>query len=537
MDITLETVLSHNTILAGTILFVLGAWFFYGRRQSRAREPLAALLFYSGFWLMAYSLQLHSNAPVYALQWVRGLYIIASFLPFFFYVLLHTVAKGQMPSQRVQVVLALPSFVLMWVIVNSSLIIERFGWSLSMGPAMVVFQSHYVIMMTACVALVITDFRELYDRLRARVFHLVIALVAALGGLFVVLQIINMQTTIEGNWLGGLTAATVLSGMLVAVYALDRRDFTLQMKIVGLEIFFLIIVLALVMEVAIAPEFITFSVRLAVMLVVLLYGVLAVRSFSREVTVLKERERLHHDLERTNQRLLVSDRTKSRLLSFASHQLRAVIGGIKGYLDMLVSGDFGKLEDRQKTVAGVCLVAADRLGDTVETFLDVALVERGELRLRPEEVDPTEFIKRAIREFAPMAEKKKISLSYELPEIPMRPVKVDPRRLYHAIANLINNAINYTDHGGITVQAGQVGDQFIVSVHDTGIGLDQTAQRHVADLFHRGLEAVRFESTGGSGLGLHIAKVIVDAHGGQLFFESRGKGKGSKFGFKVPIGG
>jgi signal transduction histidine kinase len=74
-----------------------------------------------------------------------------------------------------------------------------------------------------------------------------------------------------------------------------------------------------------------------------------------------------------------------------------------------------------------------------------------------------------------------------------------------------------------------------VRVIDSGIGLDDTSRRHVEDLFHRGLEAVRFESSCGSGLGLYVAKVIIDAHDGELFFSSGGVGNGSVFGFWVPL--
>lgn len=536
MDFTfLTTVLTHNTILSGTLLFVLGAWFYFGRRTNKTREALSALLLYSALWLMAYSLQFNSEDLVSRTYWIRSLYVIAAFLPFFFYVLVDTIARGKPPIQKFQVLIATPGLAMFLVIYWSHLMLNRIHWKFSVGPAMIVFQGYYALMTAAAIAVMVTNHRKLKEKIGRSYYYLLMGVTTALGSLFSILYMLNMSPYQQQSWFGGLAAVTVLSGMLTAVYAIDSGDFMGRMKPVGLELFLLVVLLTLVINVVVSPGFISFSLRLAIMLCLILYGVAAVRSFSREVITLRDRERLHVDLEETNQRLVVSDRTKTRLLSFASHQLQAVVAGIKGYLDMLYKGDFGQLSEQQRTVAGVALVASERLGDTVETFLDVALVERGELLMHKKSVNAPAFVSHVVQEFAPMAEKKSISLSYDMSS-QLGPIVCDEQRLYHAAANLIHNAINYTDKGGIMVTADQSEGRFWFRVQDTGIGLDDTSRRHVEDLFNRGLEAVRFESSSGSGLGLHVAKVIIDAHDGELFFRSEGVGKGSTFGFWIPLG-
>lgn len=530
-------VLTHNTLLSGALLFVLGMWLFYGREGASARrEPLAGLLVYAAFWLLSYTLYLNTPEPSQQLYWMRSMYFTASFLPLFIFLLTFSTAHGRPPSQRFQfAVVTLNLALLPLIFVVPSVVGLTASGHLVFGPAMDVVWLHFAVMTAAATALLVQYGKNLRAVLGSGFWLYVVGAAAVLVAVFGLLHGGDRTWALEQHWVGSVAALTALSGLILVVYALDGSEFVTNMRAVGLELFLLVLTIVLILDVVVAPVFVGFSLRLAAVMTLLLYGTLAVRTLNREVQRLRESERMRRELEVLYGRLQASDRLKTRLLRFATHQLRAILSGIRSYLDMLYTGDFGELQPRQKEIAGVTLVATDRLGDTVETFLDVAKVDDGgRLRVDKTETDLSALISRVVKEFAPLASKKGLSLTRDVPD-DLGSIICDGGRLYHAIANLIHNAVNYTDHGGVTVVVTRDTSTVQVSVRDTGIGLDEQAREHVQELLREGLEAVRFEESGGSGLGLYITKAIIDAHGGEMTVASDGPRHGSTFGFRIPV--
>lgn len=334
----------------------------------------------------------------------------------------------------------------------------------------------------------------------------------------------------------------LLSGVAIFVLAVwiafgrredRRRGFTSLMRPVILELLMLVAMMGFVIDLSVTQAVFTVNLRAAAIVAVVLYGAMAVRALSREVTQLRESERLRADLVVANAALHESDLVKTRLLSFASHQLRAILAGIRGYTDMLYRGDFGPLTDRQHEIVGVTLVTTDHLGNTIDTFLDVSKIEGGRLLVDRRPVAVDKLVEKAVHEFVPLADRKGLFLVRDVPDGLM--ANLDDGKLYHAIANLIHNAINYTDKGGVEIAAREDDDWLTLIIKDSGMGMDEAARAHVHELLERGLNAVRFEESGGSGLGLYIAKAIVQAHGGEMIADSPGRALGSTFGFRIPM--
>ena len=530
------TFLAQNSLLAGIIIFVLGIWLFFEQRNGdRSREPLVGLLVYAAFWLLSCSLYLHSEVLEQSLYWLRTIYFTASFLPLFLFFLVEFLAAGQQLSQRFQYFCISINVFLMVLIYFFPMVVGLEGRTVIVGPAMPVLWLHFTVFLGLSMAVMISRYRVLREKLKGNYYLLLIGSLAALGAVFSVIYAVNSDFEFVGPvWLSGMAAMTVLAGMVLIVYALARDSFLVDMRAVGPELFLLIVTLAVVLDAIVTPAFLNFSVKLAIILVLAIYGTLSVRSLTREVQRLRDNERLRAKLTVLDDELRESNRLKTRLLAFATHQLRAILAGIRSYLSMLYDGDFGEMTPRQKETVGVTMVAAERLEDTVDTFLDVAKIEGGRLKIEKKPTDVGALVSRAVREFAPVASKKSLSLAQDVQDgLPL--CNCDAGKLYHAIANLINNAIKYTDRGGVTVIAVRDGSWLVVKVSDTGIGLDERARLRVRELFEGGLAVVRFEETGGSGLGLYIARAIVDAHDGQMLVSSPGAGQGSTFGFKIPL--
>jgi histidine kinase len=139
------------------------------------------------------------------------------------------------------------------------------------------------------------------------------------------------------------------------------------------------------------------------------------------------------------------------------------------------------------------------------------------------------------KRLAPQAESKSISLEFDLaPDLPH--ILADEDRVIQVLTNLTGNALQYTPEGGkVTIGAKQIDDEIQFSVRDTGVGIPPEHLPHIFDRFYRVDKSRSRQAGGGSGIGLTIARALVEAHGGRIWVESVGDGKGSTFNFTLPI--
>ncbi len=254
----------------------------------------------------------------------------------------------------------------------------------------------------------------------------------------------------------------------------------------------------------------------------------------RNLTLYNEIQKANLDLKSANVRLTQLDQAKSEFLSIASHQLRTPLTGIKGYLSMVLEGDFGESPPRIKKVVSDVFQATDRLARLVNIFLNVSRIESGKFEIAKKPLSLVELIKEVTSELRPAAENKNLELFFHEPKKLLPLCEFDRERIKDVVLNLVDNAIKYTPSGKIEVTAQIIGQAFQVAIKDTGIGMKAGEAGELFKKFVRG-EGVAKINTGGSGLGLYIAKKIVEAHGGKIWAESAGKGMGSSFIFTLPM--
>jgi len=236
-----------------------------------------------------------------------------------------------------------------------------------------------------------------------------------------------------------------------------------------------------------------------------------------------------HDITREK----VIEQLKSQFVSVAAHQLRTPLSIIKWSLSMMIQGELGALTAEQKEILEKTNQTNERMIRLVNDLLNVARIEEGRFIYRPQTVDFTELLQTVIDTIQRLAQEKKIKLEINLTEGP-KVVKADTEKLALAVKNLVENAIYYTDPGGrVTISLKRKGNQLEFLVQDTGIGIPKDQQHRIFGKFFRGDNAVRKE-TEGTGLGLFIAKNIIEAHKGKIWFEST-EGKGTSFFFSLPI--
>ncbi len=224
---------------------------------------------------------------------------------------------------------------------------------------------------------------------------------------------------------------------------------------------------------------------------------------------------------------------KLDFVSMAAHELRTPLTSIKGYLSVFLEENKEKLDASGKTLLDSLSNATEQLSSLVENLLSVTRIERGVLEINLEKVDYPKFVKEMVDTLKPKSTDKQIQLEFIQPAPGIPPVKMDKLRITEVVANLINNAINYTEPGGsIKVNIVFQGKEVITSVADNGHGIPKEAQDHLFNKFYRVSNAL---GTGikGTGLGLYITKSIIDIHHGRIWVESE-PGKGSTFFFALP---
>ncbi len=240
------------------------------------------------------------------------------------------------------------------------------------------------------------------------------------------------------------------------------------------------------------------------------------------------------ELRAANEQLREMDRMKSDFISIASHQLRTPLTVIKGYISMLQEGSFGKVSKKVVTQLDKVFQANERLIDLVENLLDISRIESGRQEYNFELTQLEDKAAEVVENLKVNADKKGLKLTFKKPKKKLPQVMTD-RKLHEVMMNFVDNAIKYTNEGSIEVTIDNEPEGMVTfSVKDTGTGVDKETLPHLFRKFSRAKGSFQMH-TEGLGLGLFVAKMIADAHGGTLGAESAGKGKGSRFFVSLPV--
>jgi signal transduction histidine kinase len=267
----------------------------------------------------------------------------------------------------------------------------------------------------------------------------------------------------------------------------------------------------------------------AVLVLILCFGYVLVRSVQREI---HQRERL----EEIAEELRRSDEAKTEFISIVSHQLRTPLNAIKGYLSLFLEDIYGKLDAKQRQPMERLYRSSERLIHLVNDLLGISRIQMGKIDLEMAEVDLCEVAKSVVEEFGMVAEEKGIGLHASCPTGGVPVVAGDKQKLRDSVLNLVDNAIRYTEKGSVEVSVVREINDLVVRVEDTGPGLDADEARTLFESFQRG-QVGRKHWAEGSGLGLYIAREFITLHGGAIWAESPGKGLGSTFFIRIPLGG
>ncbi|HEV8718042.1 MAG TPA: sensor histidine kinase, partial [Candidatus Binatia bacterium] len=241
---------------------------------------------------------------------------------------------------------------------------------------------------------------------------------------------------------------------------------------------------------------------------------------------------LEQKVEERTRQLEIASKHKSQFLANMSHELRTPLNGIQGYTELILDGIYGEVPEKIRDVLERVQHSGHRLLGLINAVLDLSKIEAGRLTLSLVDYSMQGVVQTACTAVEPLAAEKRLALKVTVPpDLPMG--KGDEQRITQVLLNLVGNAIKFTEVGEIGVQVVSANGTFVVAVSDTGSGIAEADQQKVFEEFQQA-DSSSTRKKGGTGLGLTIAKKIIDMHGGRIWVESS-LGTGSTFRFTLPV--
>lgn len=239
------------------------------------------------------------------------------------------------------------------------------------------------------------------------------------------------------------------------------------------------------------------------------------------------------ELRFSNRQLQRLDEAKNEFISMASHQLRTPLTSIKGYLDMMLEGDLGKISPTQRAVLREAFSSSERMVRLINDFLNVSRLQTGKFTIDKQSVDIAQILRDEVSLLKVVADQRSVEMVLKIDKkIPS--LAVDSEKIRQVMLNMIDNAIYYSNpHKKVVITLKSSGKMIEFSVKDSGIGVSKSEQTNLFGKFFRGTNAKK-RRPDGTGVGLFLAKKVILSHDGEMIFESE-EGKGSTFGFRLPV--
>lgn len=530
-NITLQSIVVSSIGILG---FIIGALVY--SRDIRRTDNLSFFLFAWSFSMWALLLGLFETISTGSLEYILliVMYIFAAFIPLtllFFVMTLST--EGRSIFTKTKIFLIIIPFIFVSAI---SLIPEFLFKSINegagsakeiiFGPGFLIFALYVSLYTIASIVLLFKKYRRSAGIFKAEMRYIFLSIFT--GTLFILFA--NFTLSFFGFynlfWLGPMAGILVLC---ILGYLIIKYNFW-NLKLAAADLFTSLISLVLIFELSLSISVIDFIIKMVVLILVLLSGLFLVRSVRHEIESKEEIEKLAKELAEVNTHLHQLDKQKSEFVANSAHHLRDPLTAIMGYASMVIEGSFGSLSKEAKEAMNRISKSSQRLVVIINDFMDIAKIESGEMDYNFSNIDLKKMTQDLVKEMKLAAQDAGLEIELEFDEAEDYNAVVDEGKIRQVISNLVDNAIKYTPHGSVKVSLiKKPNDKNIrISISDTGIGMSPKTAHKIFHKFSRADEASKFH-TGGSGLGLYVAKEILKKHEGRIWAESEGLGKGSTF--------
>jgi len=252
---------------------------------------------------------------------------------------------------------------------------------------------------------------------------------------------------------------------------------------------------------------------------------------------MKRQQKLTLEAQLKTEAAETRERVGREFIALASHQLLTPLSIIRGFASLVSSGQLGPLNQKQKKATNQIYNNTLRMIHLVEELLTISRIQQARITFNLQTTDLVPLIKRVVSSILPRAKNKNLKVKFQSPNAKSLMVKIDSEKTESALLNLLDNAISYTQKGGIVVevkkQKRQGKEEAVVSVSDTGVGIPKEFQDRIFQPFFRGKNILDIDKKG-TGLGLFVAKSLIEGQGGRMWAESK-LNHGSTFYFSLPL--
>lgn len=519
---------SVSLLIGAFAAFLAGVVIYIHRPELLENRAWFYLNLSSATWSLGYFLMVTSTNHSQALIWNNILHYAAIVLPLFYFLFVLAITKTV--EKHKKELLGMSAIALCFLVTNPSTLFIRdvipkhgFNFAPDAGPIYIYFALYFFLIVCYSLFILFRRIQKISDPTGiARLWSVIIFTIFGFsGGGSVFLLTFNVGIPPYPLILFALYP--IISGYAVFRYQL------FEVKVLTTEVLTFSLWLFLASRIIVAESGREMASSAILLIITVIVGIFLIRSVSKEVDAKNEIQKLANDLAKANDRLKELDQLKTEFLSLASHQIRAPITAIKGYASLLLEGNFGDLSKESREAVDVIFQSGQNMAFMVDDFLNISRIEQGKMIYNFTTADLGKIVKDIYLELKPTAEKKGLSFSLQTDERDSFRCKVDTDKIRQVFLNLIDNSIKYTPKGWIRIdlehtQSGTI----LFRVQDNGVGIAPTVIPKLFEKFMRGKNAIS-TNVSGTGLGLYLVRQIVQAHGGKVWIESAGEGKGASF--------
>lgn len=266
----------------------------------------------------------------------------------------------------------------------------------------------------------------------------------------------------------------------------------------------------------------------------IIIGLILIRNSFQEDRQVKTIYLLVDKLKEINERLLELDNLKTEFVSLASHQLRSPLAKIQGYSSMILEEEYGKFPEYLKEPLQRIFLSSQNLGSLLNDFLDVAQIEKGEAVYNLNPISIVEVLNKVEENFKDVFDNTGIIFKTTYDKSSDLKILGDFKKVVSAVSKILDNAIRYTPQGQIIISLAEKNNDLIITIKDTGVGIEQSEIEELFKKFKRGKNSYNV-SVSGSGLGLYVAREIVESQEGRIWLKSEGEGRGTTAFIAFPL--
>ena len=521
-----------SAFINGISATIFGAFIFLKNPKKLGNKIFGLMSLGLAIWGFAYALWQITPDREMALLWVRVLSIGSSIIPitFLHWILILYKIKLTRLNKLVLLFGYLTSVIFIFFSFHPSFVKEvssnyYFQWWPKAGNFYSVYIATYIVLVSYACLILFKKYKHSSGHIHEQIKYIILAVIFGFfGGATNFPMWYDISLPPYGSFLVALYP-------LILSYAIIRHKL-FEIKVVLTSLFVSFIAILLLINAISSNAVFDYCILLAF----IIFGYLLIKSVGREI---KQRERIEEmalDLKKAYEDLKKLDKAKSEFLSIASHQLRTPLTAIKGYLSMVLEGRYGKLQQKLNKPIKNVYKATGQLNQLVGTLLNISRIESGKTKVTKTKVNLKKLLAQIVEEFKIVAEEKNLYLKLNL-EPNLHELFLDKEKITQVFMNIIDNAIKYTEKGGIAIEAKRkrtdIGKAILVTISDTGMGM---TEKDIEDLFQKFSRGPAGEKlwTGGSGLGLYIAKKFVEMHNGKIWVKSKGADQGTTFFIELP---